>query len=123
MSEIAAMYVVEEIALDAAHPAPEWQSAHPVVFCCDWQGKNSDPERETQVRILWSHKILFLRFDCRYRELNVFEDSDPNGRRDHLWERDVAEAFLQADPAREHFYQEFEAVSYTHLTLPTTERV
>ena len=30
----------------------------------------------------------------------LFEDSDPNGRRDHLWDRDVAEAFLQPDPSR-----------------------
>jgi alpha-galactosidase len=38
----------------------------------------------------------------------LFEDSDVNGRRDHLWERDVAEAFLQPEPARERFYREFE---------------
>ena len=35
-------------------------------------------------------------------------DSDPNGRRDHLWDRDVAEAFLQPDPSRERYYREFE---------------
>ncbi|HMH06769.1 MAG TPA: carbohydrate-binding family 9-like protein, partial [Terriglobales bacterium] len=28
--------------------------------------------------------------------------------RDHLWDRDVAEAFLQPDPARERYYREFE---------------
>ncbi len=38
----------------------------------------------------------------------LFEDSDPNGRRDHLWDRDVAEAFLQPDPSRERYYREFE---------------
>ena len=31
-----------------------------------------------------------------------------NGRRDHLWDRDVAEAFLQPDPSRAHYYREFE---------------
>lgn len=31
-----------------------------------------------------------------------------DGRRDQLWNRDVAEAFLQPDPARAGFYQEFE---------------
>jgi alpha-galactosidase len=40
--------------------------------------------------------------------LYLFTDSDPNGRRDHLWDRDVAEAFLQPDPSRERFYKEFE---------------
>lgn len=107
-SEIVASYVAGEIRLDAAHPALEWQKAHPVVFCSDWQGKNPDEQRETQVRVLWSQQTLYLRFECRFRDLYVFADSDPNGRRDHLWDRDVAEAFLQPDPAREHYYREFE---------------
>ena len=81
---------------------------HPIVFCSDWQGKNPDEQRETQVRVLWSSQTLYLRFECRYRELFLFSDSDPNGRRDHLWDRDVAEAFLQPDPSREHYYREFE---------------
>jgi alpha-galactosidase len=49
-----------------------------------------------------------LRFECRYREIFVYQDSDPNGRRDELWERDVAETFLQPDPSRAHYYKEFE---------------
>jgi alpha-galactosidase len=105
--EIVAKYV-DAIHLDAAHPAGLWQSATPITFSSDWQGKNADPERETQLRVLWSRQYLYLRFECRYRELFTFEDSDPNGRRDHLWDRDVAEAFLQPDPSRERFYREFE---------------
>jgi alpha-galactosidase len=38
----------------------------------------------------------------------MFEDSDADGRRDQLWDRDVAEAFLQPDPTRPEFYREFE---------------
>jgi alpha-galactosidase len=107
-SEIRAVFVDHELALDAAHPALEWQSANAVAFSSDWQGKNPDADRETQVRVLWSEKALFLRFECRYRELFLFADADPNGRRDHLWDRDVAEAFLQPNPAQEHYYREFE---------------
>jgi len=107
-SEIVATYIDHEFSLDAARTADEWQSASRVAFCSDWQGNNADPGRETQVRILWSQRHLYLRFECRYRELFMFEDSDPSGRRDHLWDRDVAEAFLQPDPSREHFYREFE---------------
>jgi len=105
---VIAARVTREIPLDARHPAPEWESATPVSFCQDWQGKNVDPARQTQVRVLWTPKTLFLRFECRYRELFVFDDSDPNGRRDHLWDRDVAEAFLQPDPSRPPYYREFE---------------
>jgi alpha-galactosidase len=107
-AEIVAARVESEIKLDAGHPAAEWQKAHPIIFCSDWQGKNPDEQRETQVRVLWSSQTLYLRFECRYRELYVFTDSDPNGRRDHLWDRDVAESFLQPDPSREHYYREFE---------------
>ncbi len=105
---LVASRVPHEISLDARHPAPEWQSAAPVLFCADWQGLHPDPERQTEVRVLWTQSTLYLRFECRYRELFVFDDSDPRGRRDHLWERDVAEAFLQPDPSRPRDYKEFE---------------
>jgi alpha-galactosidase len=106
--ELVAAPVAREIELNAGHPAAEWQTARPVVFSADWQGQNADAARETRVRALWSRQTLYLRFECRYRELFVFEDSDPNGRRDGLWDRDVAEAFLQPDPSRPPYYKEFE---------------
>ena len=106
--DVVATFIPHGIGLDAAHPAPEWRIASPIVFQSDWQGNNPDPNRETEVRILWSRRTLYLRFNCRYRELNTFDDAAPNRRRDHLWDRDVAEAFLQPDPSREHFYREFE---------------
>jgi alpha-galactosidase len=108
-SEIVAVHIDDrEFALDAGRIGDDWVKADPIAFCSDWQGQNTDSGRETQVRILWSQRHLYLRFECRYRELFVFEDSDPSGRRDHLWDRDVAEAFLQPDPSRERFYREFE---------------
>ena len=82
--------------------------AEAVSFCQDWQGQNADPSRQTQARLLWTPEILYLRFECHYRELFVFEDSDANGRRDQLWDRDVAEVFLQPDPSRLRYYRELE---------------
>jgi alpha-galactosidase len=105
---IIAMKIAHEIKLDAQHPAPEWSGAQGVAFCADWQGKNADPERETQVHVLWTQTNLYLRFECRYRELTVFEDSNQSGRRDQLWDRDVAEVFLQPDPSKPRFYREIE---------------
>jgi len=106
--EAVAAYIAHDLKLDAAHPAPEWQQATAVSFCSNWQGKNPDPGRETTLRVLWSNRTLYLRFECKYRELFLFEDSDANGRRDHLWDRDVAEAFLQPHPSRDRYYREFE---------------
>ena len=107
-SGIVAPYVASEFALDAQHPTHQWQDAQPIVFCSDWQGKNPDPQRETRVRVLWSPQTLYLRFECRYRDIHVFDDADSTGRRDYLWDRDVAEAFLQPDPTRARYYREFE---------------
>jgi len=105
---ISAFRVAREIPLDARHLAPEWSVASPITFCADWQGRNPDQMRQTEVRVLWTPSKLYLRFQCCYRELFVFNDSHPNGRRDHLWDRDVAEAFLQPDPSRPRYYREFE---------------
>lgn len=107
-SEIVVPYIERDFTLEASRVADEWRNAGPITFCADWQGKNADPGRETQVRALWSQRNLYVRFECRYRELFIFDDSDPNGRRDHLWDRDVVEAFLQPEPANEYSYREFE---------------
>jgi alpha-galactosidase len=85
-----------------------WKTATPIVFDHDWKGQNADPLRSTEVRLLWLLETLFLRFTARYRELTVFEDSDATGRRDHLWDRDVAEVFLQPDASDPWIYKEFE---------------
>lgn len=85
-----------------------WECAPPLRFNADWRGKNADPERETEVRLLWTPEILFLRFQARYRTITVFADAKANGRRDQLWDRDVAEAFLQPDRSHLRRYMEFE---------------
>ena len=51
---------------------------------------------------------LYVRFRCRYRTIHVFQDAEQNGRRDELWDRDVAEVFLQPDRFGEKYYKEFE---------------
>lgn len=85
-----------------------WGKAASLRFNADWQGKNADPTRETKVRLLWAPEILFLRFQARYRTITVFADAEANGRRDQLWDRDVAEAFLQPDWSNPRRYKEFE---------------
>lgn len=97
-------------ALDAEGLAPEaaWQQARPICFGWDWQGQNVDAQRETEVRILWSPDTLFFSFVARYRSITVFDDAEPDGRRDQLWDRDVAEVFLQPPELSGRHYKEFE---------------
>jgi hypothetical protein len=89
-------------------PEKAWESATPVRFDADWRGLNADAERETEVRLLWTPETLYLRFVARYRSITVFPDADARGWRNHLWERDVCEVFLQPDPADQRRYKEFE---------------
>jgi alpha-galactosidase len=77
-------------------------------FNTDWQGRSADPGRETEVRLLWTPGTFFLRFHAKYRLLTVFSDAERNGRRNQLWDRDVAEVFLQPDPSVLRRYKEFE---------------
>jgi alpha-galactosidase len=94
---------------DGFAPAQAWALAPPLRFASDWRGENADLARETEVRLLWTNESLYLRFRCRYRTLTVFSDGgDSNGRRDQLWDRDVAEVFLQTDASQPRRYWEFE---------------
>jgi alpha-galactosidase len=86
----------------------EWEHAAPVCFSHDWQGRNEDPQRQTEVRVLWSDSEIYVRFRCRYRAIYTYQDGGENGRKDELWERDVAEVFLQTDRFGEKYYKEFE---------------
>jgi hypothetical protein len=86
----------------------DWKVARPVRFDADWQGRNADAERETEVRLLWTPEDLYLRFAAKYRVITVFADADARGWRDELWERDVCEVFLQSDPKEVRRYLEFE---------------
>lgn len=85
-----------------------WEKVHATRFSADWQGKNADPQRETEVRMLWTLDTLYLRFRARYRGITVFSDAEPSGRRDQLWDRDVAEVFLQPNGSDPRRYKEFE---------------
>ena len=103
-----AVRMTEPCDVEGFPASSSWECAAPLRFNADWQGKNADPKRETEVRLLWTHGALFLRFRARYRTISVFPDAEPSGRRDQLWDRDVAEAFLQPDRSNPRRYKEFE---------------
>ena len=86
--------------------ADAWSNAKPVTFYCDWRGENSDPQRETEARLLWSNHHLYIRFRCLYREIYV--NDKPSGRCDELWLKDVAEIFIQRGEDELRHYREFE---------------
>jgi alpha-galactosidase len=103
-----AVRMLEPVDANGFPTLPSWELATPLRFNTDWQGKNADPERETEVRLLWTPEFLFVRFHARFRTITVFSDAEVEGRRDQLWDRDVAEVFLQPDPSQHRRYKEFE---------------
>ena len=115
----------EPVDSDGFPSAATWDKAPPLHFDHNWQGKNSDRQRATEVRLLWTADTLFLRFQCHYRSITVFPDARADGWRDKLWDRDVAETFLQPDASDPFIYKELEvspngywidlAVSHGHI--------
>ena len=103
-----AAYLSEPLDSDGFPVRSAWNSGETILFDSDWQGKNPDPERATEVQLLWTEETLFLHYRSRYRTLTVFNDAEPSGRRDHLWDRDVVEVFIQSDPTYPGHYLEFE---------------
>jgi alpha-galactosidase len=86
--------------------ASAWERSEPVAYCADWRGDWPDAQRETLSRLLWSEEFLFVRFDCRFRDIYVYDGG--NCRRDILWDRDVAEAFIRPPENGFGHYFEFE---------------
>ena len=105
---VTAVKFVERVGADGFPEDTAWGSAPAIRFCRDWQGKNAYPELETEVRTLWTAETLYFRFLARFRTITVFADSEPSGRRDQLWDRDVAEVFLQPPELSGRNYKEFE---------------
>lgn len=103
-----AFHLTEKADREGFPPKSAWEKAPAFRFAHDWRGENSDPQRATEVRLLWTPHRLFLRFRCNYRYITVFPDARADGWRYELWDRDVAETFLQPDFGDPMVYREFE---------------
>jgi alpha-galactosidase len=103
-----AVHLTEKTDAEGFPARSAWKKAPAVHFDHDWRGENSDPQRATEIRLLWTPDSLFIRFHCNYRNITVFPDAREDGWRFELWDRDVAETFLQPDSSDPLVYREFE---------------
>ncbi|PYU92006.1 MAG: hypothetical protein DMG25_13095 [Acidobacteria bacterium] len=85
-----------------------WKRAEWVRFEHDMSGQRAYPEADTQVAACWTAAYVYFAFRCKYSTLNVYEGEDPAKERWELWNRDVAEVFVNPEPARVNHYYEFE---------------
>jgi hypothetical protein len=93
---------------DLDHAA--WGRARAVKLARYWSGEDAPPERQAEVRAVWSDEALCVRFSCRQTETLV-TSSEPQtaGKTTGLWERDVCEIFVAPDADNPRRYFEFEA--------------
>jgi hypothetical protein len=100
-----------------------WQTAAPVLIEREARSATARPELSTKVRALWSKRYLYIEYECPFTKLTVFDPPqtarkryDMNREGVSLWDRDVVEAFINAEPENPHHYGEFEVA-------PTNERL
>jgi alpha-galactosidase len=87
---------------------PVWTPVAREVFETSYDPSITYPEARTEVAIGWTVKQIYIAFWSRYTELNVYEGEDPTAQRWELWDRDVAEVFVNPFPEFVNQYWEFE---------------
>lgn len=107
-AEITARFCRQDFVPDGDLSKPAWNRAPWAEFTHDMTGHKSYPEATTRVAVLWSRQYLYVGFSCRYDRLNVYEGEDAAKERWELWNRDVAEVFVNPQPERVNHYYEFE---------------
>ena len=85
-----------------------WKQANWVEFDHTMDGKTSLPTEKTRVAAVWTANYVYFAFRCKYERLNTLEGEDPAKERWELWNKDVAEVFLNPQPERLWHYYEFE---------------
>ena len=97
-----------DFAVDGNVDKKLWKRANWAEFIHNMAGNRNYPEQATRVASLWTDSYVYFAFSCRYDVLNVFEGEDIAKEKWELWNRDVAEIFLNPQPERQLHYYEFE---------------
>jgi len=87
-----------------------WKTAYHTELTSYWDGSAAPFGRRATVRLLWSEKAIYVRFDANQSEpLVIAEKPDVTKKAMNLWDRDVLEIFLAPDKNEPRRYFEFEA--------------
>jgi alpha-galactosidase len=107
-SQITARFCKHDFTPDGNLDKQAWKHAQWVEFSRDMRGDRSYPGAETRVAALWSRQYVYFGFSSRYERLNIYEGENPTNERWELWNKDVVEVFINAQPERVNHYYEFE---------------
>lgn len=106
--QIRSRFSTENFAPDGDLKKKVWQAAEWAQFDHDMSGRIAYPEALTKVASFWTATSVCFAFWCKYSTLNIYEGEDPTKERWELWNRDVAEVFINPQPERVNHYYEFE---------------
>lgn len=106
--QVEANRAAADFATDGNLGKKAWKKARWIEFSHSMSGDASYPDQATRVAVLWTDKYIYFAFSCKYDALHVFEGEDISKERWELWNRDVAEVFLNPRPERQLHYYEFE---------------
>lgn len=103
-----AKHATSDFVPDANLNKKVWKKAKWVEIDHSMDGKANVPAEKTRAAAVWTDKYVYFLFWCKYEQLNVFEGEDFSKERWELWNKDVAEVFLNPQPERLWHYYEFE---------------
>ncbi len=86
---------------------PAWSAVVPVRLEYESGDASARPDVSTAVRALWSDQFLYLAYESPFSKLDTFTPVQA-AERIGLWDKDVVEAFIAADPAKPNHYIECE---------------
>ena len=105
---IKSRFMREDFVPDGDLAKAAWRRVEWARFDHVLSGRPDYPQAATRAASRWSAKQIYFAFRCRYASLNLYEGENPARERMKLWERDVAEVFLNPQPAVMTHYYEFE---------------
>jgi len=105
---LTAKYSARDFTPDADLQKKIWKRANWAQFDHSMDGKVKLPTEKTRVAAVWTAKYVYFAFWCKYENLNIFDGEDATKERWELWNKDVAEVFLNPQPERLWHYYEFE---------------
>lgn len=104
---IKCLRATHDVALNLDPHSSFWRDALPISFEGDNYGRPVKQMR-TEVRSRWTDGNLYLFFACPYQKLNLKPSPQTKAETNHLWNWDVAEAFIGSDFEHIRRYKEFE---------------
>jgi hypothetical protein len=104
---VTSLYSRAEADLTASPDSAFWKAVPAIHAERSGMGEVT-PGHRTEIRSRWTDKNLYFLFIAPYEQLHLKPQPTTTSETNNLWDWDVAEVFIGADPANIRRYKEFE---------------